>query len=115
MCQPRWRSRVARRSWREISLWKTQHSKNSLNFVSTCLRVVDARRSGQKVLAASIVLGKTHIIASTNMTMGPSAIDETFAKLKLLKVFDFYKTRVLTQEQQGWKTHTSRTKPFDQN
>ena len=36
------------------------------------------------------------------MTMGPSAIDETFAKLKLLKVFDFYKTRVLTQEQQGW-------------
>ncbi len=37
---------VARRSWREISLWKTQHSKNSLNFVSTCLRVVDARRKG---------------------------------------------------------------------
>ena len=36
---------VARRSWREISLWKTQHSKNSLNFVSTCLRVVDARRA----------------------------------------------------------------------
>jgi len=29
-------------------------------------------------------------------------IEETFAKLKLLKVFDFYKTRVLTQEQQGW-------------
>jgi len=37
---------VARRSWRGISLWKTQHSKNSLNFVSTCLRVVDARRTG---------------------------------------------------------------------
>jgi hypothetical protein len=35
---------VARRSWREISLWKTQHSKNSLNSVSTCLRVVDTRR-----------------------------------------------------------------------
>jgi hypothetical protein len=35
---------VARRSWREISLWKTQHSKNSLNFVSSCLKVVDARR-----------------------------------------------------------------------
>jgi hypothetical protein len=31
-----------------------------------------------------------------------AAIEETFAKLKLLKVFDFYKTRVLTQEQQGW-------------
>lgn len=30
------------------------------------------------------------------------AIEEAFAKLKLLKVFDFYKTRVLTQEQQGW-------------
>jgi hypothetical protein len=35
---------VARRSWREISLWKTQHSKNSLNSVSSCLRVVDTRR-----------------------------------------------------------------------
>jgi hypothetical protein len=31
-----------------------------------------------------------------------AAIEETFAKLKVLKVFDFYKTRVLTQEQQGW-------------
>jgi hypothetical protein len=35
---------VARRSWREISLWKTQQMKNSLNFVSTCLKVVDTRR-----------------------------------------------------------------------
>jgi hypothetical protein len=34
--------------------------------------------------------------------MEPRAIEETFAKLKLLKVYDFYKTRVLTQEQQGW-------------
>jgi hypothetical protein len=34
--------------------------------------------------------------------MEPRAIEGTFAKLKLLKVFDFYKTRVLTQEQQGW-------------
>jgi hypothetical protein len=31
-----------------------------------------------------------------------AAIEETFANLRLLKVFDFYKTRVLTQEQQGW-------------
>jgi hypothetical protein len=29
-------------------------------------------------------------------------IEESFAKLKLLKVFDFYKTRVLAREQQGW-------------
>ena len=39
---------VARRSWREISCGKLgtliQQTKNSLNFVSTCLRVVDARR-----------------------------------------------------------------------
>jgi hypothetical protein len=35
---------VARRSWRDISLRKTQHLENSLNFVSTCLRVVDTRR-----------------------------------------------------------------------
>jgi hypothetical protein len=34
--------------------------------------------------------------------MEPSAVEEAFAKLKLLKVFDFYKTRALTQEQQGW-------------
>jgi hypothetical protein len=34
--------------------------------------------------------------------MEPRAIEEAFAKLKLLKIFDFYKTRVLTQEQQGW-------------
>jgi len=34
--------------------------------------------------------------------MEPRAIEEIFAKLRLLKVFDFYKTRVLTQEQQGW-------------
>ena len=33
--------------------------------------------------------------------MGPRTIEETFAKLKLLRVFDFYKTRALTQEQQG--------------
>ena len=34
--------------------------------------------------------------------MEPRTVEETFARLKLLKVFDFYKTRVLTQEQQGW-------------
>src|SRR6266446_10855425 len=39
---------VARRSWREISLWKTQHMKNSLNFVNTCLKVVDTRRIGKE-------------------------------------------------------------------
>ena len=40
---------VARRSWREISCGKLdtliQPTKNSLNFVSTCLKVVDTRRS----------------------------------------------------------------------
>jgi hypothetical protein len=35
---------VPRASWREISLWKTQQMKNSLNFASTCLKVVDTRR-----------------------------------------------------------------------
>jgi hypothetical protein len=34
--------------------------------------------------------------------MESRAVEETFARLKLLKVGDFYKTRVLTQEQQGW-------------
>ena len=36
---------VPTRSWREISLWKTQQTQNSLNFASTCLKVVDTRRS----------------------------------------------------------------------
>ena len=40
---------VARRSWREISRGKLgtliQQTKNSLNFVSTCLKVVDTRRN----------------------------------------------------------------------
>jgi hypothetical protein len=31
-----------------------------------------------------------------------AAVDEAFAKLKLLKVFDFYKTGVLTPEQEDW-------------
>src|SRR5205085_1556989 len=39
---------VPRRSWREISCGKLgtliQQTKNSLNFVSTCLKVVDTRR-----------------------------------------------------------------------
>src|SRR6266849_5646465 len=39
---------VARRSWRDISCKKLgtliQQTKNSLNFVSTCLNVVDTRR-----------------------------------------------------------------------
>jgi hypothetical protein len=34
--------------------------------------------------------------------MEPRTVEETFARLKRLKVFDFYKTRVLTQEQQEW-------------
>jgi hypothetical protein len=29
---------VPTRSWREISWWKTQQTKNSLNFPSTCLK-----------------------------------------------------------------------------
>src|SRR5205085_11079259 len=41
---------VPRRSWREISCGKLgtliQQTKNSLNFVSTCLKVVDTRRQG---------------------------------------------------------------------
>jgi hypothetical protein len=37
---------VARTSWRDISLRKTQHLKNLLNSVSTCPKVVDTRRSG---------------------------------------------------------------------
>ena len=40
---------VATRSWREISCGKLgtliQQTKNSLNFVSTCLKVVDTRRT----------------------------------------------------------------------
>jgi hypothetical protein len=36
---------VPTRSWREISWWKTQQTKNSLNFASTCLKVVDTRRT----------------------------------------------------------------------
>src|SRR5437016_12896196 len=40
---------VPRRSWREISCGKLgtliQQTKNSLNFVSTCLKVVDTRRT----------------------------------------------------------------------
>jgi hypothetical protein len=35
---------VPTRSWREISWWKTQQTQNSLNFASTCLKVVDTRR-----------------------------------------------------------------------
>jgi hypothetical protein len=31
-----------------------------------------------------------------------AAVAEVFAKLRLLKVFDFYKTRALTPEQQDW-------------
>ena len=48
---------VARRSWREISCGKLgtliQQTKNSLNFVSTCLKVVDTRRRrrGRRFLA----------------------------------------------------------------
>ena len=53
---------VARRSWREISCGKLgtliQQTKNSLNFVSTCLKVVDTRRF------TAILMGHRHI-AST--------------------------------------------------
>ena len=41
---PQWAIVVPTRSWREISWWKTQQTKNSLNFASTCLKVVDTRR-----------------------------------------------------------------------
>ena len=43
---------VARRSWREISCGKLgtliQQTKNSLNLVSSCLKVVDTRRQATK-------------------------------------------------------------------
>jgi hypothetical protein len=43
-----WPIVVARRSWREISCGKLgtliQQTNNSLNFVSTCLKIVDTRR-----------------------------------------------------------------------
>jgi hypothetical protein len=42
---------VPTRSWREISWWKTQQTKNSLNFPSTCLKVVDTRRAGNVLRA----------------------------------------------------------------
>src|SRR5437588_7239672 len=48
---------VPRRSWREISCGKLgtliQQTKNSLNFVSTCLKVVDTRRSQNFVPGAT--------------------------------------------------------------
>src|SRR5208283_662914 len=44
---------VARRSWREISCGKLgtliQQTKTSLNFVSTCLKVVDTRRTAVRI------------------------------------------------------------------
>ncbi len=53
---------VARRSWREISCGKLdtliQPTKNSLNFVSTCLKVVDAPCLAKQHLAPS--LGHKH-------------------------------------------------------
>ena len=39
--------RCSTRSRHEISWWKTQQTKNSLNFVSGCLKVVDTRGFGQ--------------------------------------------------------------------
>ena len=49
---------VARRSWREISCGKLgtliQQTKNSLNFVSTCLKVVDTRRVSMASTKASL-------------------------------------------------------------
>ena len=47
---------VATRSWREISCGKLgtliQQTKNSLNFVSTCLKVVDTRRDAVGTIIA---------------------------------------------------------------
>jgi hypothetical protein len=46
---------VPTRSWREISWWKTQQTKNSLNFASTCLKVVDTRRAAQGANMTSVL------------------------------------------------------------
>ena len=55
---------VARRSWREISCGKLgtliQQTKNSLNFVSTCLKVVDTRRYCKVVRIAAVALKLCH-------------------------------------------------------
>ena len=53
---------VPTRSWREISLRKTQQTQNSLNFASTCLKVVDTRRV---VLQESLKVFKAHKTWST--------------------------------------------------
>jgi hypothetical protein len=61
---------VATRSWREISCGKLgtliKQTKNSLNFVSTCLKVVDTRRPGVAIgvlacVAALLVFESTRL------------------------------------------------------
>src|SRR3974377_1067866 len=50
---------VARRSWSEISRGKLgtliQQTTNSLNFVSTCLKVVDTRRSASSFVCGGVL------------------------------------------------------------
>jgi hypothetical protein len=55
---------VPTRSWREISWWKTQQTKNSLNFPSTCLKVVDTRRGRNNNSPAA---GRNYYTAISNV------------------------------------------------
>jgi hypothetical protein len=42
--RPSWRSSLLDDPGAEFPKWKTRHMKNSLNVMSTCLKVVDMRR-----------------------------------------------------------------------
>jgi len=42
--RPSWRSSLLGDPGAEFPKWKTRHMKNSLNVMSTCLKVVDTRR-----------------------------------------------------------------------
>ena len=43
--RPSWRSSLLDDPSAEFPKWKTRHMKNSLNVMSTCLKVVDTRRN----------------------------------------------------------------------
>jgi hypothetical protein len=50
----------------------------------------------------SITLHRTAYTSGGEGKTVDAAIEEAFAKLKLLEVFEFHKTRVLAPEQRGW-------------
>jgi hypothetical protein len=64
---------VATRSWREISCEKLgiliQQTKNSLNFVSTCLKVVDTRRIRTTRCDEDHEYGRLNILARRKQTV----------------------------------------------